>query len=160
MSDPINFFIDGRPYTSANSTVPGEGLLAIAGLSTDQVVLVAADGTRITDPHEDIEVHPGDRFTTEPVDGDSHAQLPIEIKYKVNGEPQTTIETRLSVRQILQDAGKAASIDVNQLDSYILENIGTGSKYENLNDIVIISNDDHFLAVHSGKTPVAVVSYQ
>lgn len=77
------------------------------------------------------------------------------IHYKVNGEQQTTTNATLSVEQILRAAGKAASIDLNQLNSYILENIINGRKYQNLADIVDISNDDEFLAVHSGATPVA-----
>ncbi len=81
---------------------------------------------------------------------------PIEIIYKVNGEQQSTTDANLTVQQILQKAGKAASIDLQQLDSYILENIQSSRKYAYLDDVVEIMNDDEFLAVHSGATPVAL----
>ena len=94
--------------------------------------------------------------TTEKPDQDSKPEDSIKIHYKVNGEQQVTTDATLTVEQILGAAGKAASIDVQQLDSYILENLGTGEKYESLDGIVEISNDDEFLAIHAGPTPVAL----
>ncbi|MYB34849.1 MAG: hypothetical protein F4X92_06965 [Gammaproteobacteria bacterium] len=83
------------------------------------------------------------------------SKIPVEIHYRVNGEQQTTTDSTLSVEQILRSAGKTASIELQQLDSYILENIKTGNKCESLTDMVNILNGDEFLAVHSGATPVA-----
>ena len=79
-----------------------------------------------------------------------------KIIYKVNGEQQTTADATLSVEQILRAAGEAASIDLQQLNSYILESIRTGRKYKSLGDTVEILNDDEFLAIHAGATPVAL----
>ena len=157
MADSIDFFIDDKPYTTYKATQPVADLLAIAGFSADQFFLIAPDGVKYSDAKQDVEIHSGDHFTTEKRDQDSKPQIPVEIHYRVNGEQQTTTDATLSVEQILRTAGKAASIDLQQLNSYILENIKTGKKYESLADIVEILNDDEFLAVHSGATPVALL---
>ena len=157
MAESIEFFIDDKPYSTLKVSQSVADILAIAGLSPDQFFLIAQDGTKLLDPNQNVDIHSGDRLTTEKRDRDSMPPFPIEIHYKVNGEPQTTTNATLSVEQILRAAGKAASIDINQLDSYILENIKTEKKYQNLADTVDISNDDEFLAVHSGATPVAFV---
>ena len=155
MADSIEFFIDDKPYSTRKVSQSLAEILAIAGLSPDQFFLISQDGTEHLDPKQNIDIHPGDRFTTKKRDRDSKPPVDKVIHYKVNGEQQTTTNATLSVEQILRAAGKPASIDLNQLNSYILENIKTGMKYQNLADIVDISNDDEFLAVHSGATPVA-----
>ena len=155
MAEPIEFFIDDKPYSTLKVSQSVADILAMAGLSSDQFFLISADGTELLDPKQSVDIHSGDRFTTEKRDRDSKPPFPKVIHYKVNGEQQTTNVSTLSVEQILRAAGKAASIDLNQPDSYILENIKTGQKYQHLAETVDILNDDEFLAVHSGATPVA-----
>lgn len=157
MADSIDFFIDDKPYTTYKATQPVADILAIAGLSADQFFLISANGVKYPDSKQNVVIHSGDHFTTEKRDRDTKPQTPVEIHYRVNGEQQTTTDVTLSVEQILRTAGKAASIDLQQLNSYILENIKTGKKYDHLTDIVDILNDDQFLAVHSGATPVALL---
>ena len=77
------------------------------------------------------------------------------IIFKVNGEEQTAEQGSLTVEAILRNAGSAASIDVAQIDSYFLENITDGHKYEDLDDVVVVKEGDQLLAVHVGRTPVA-----
>ena len=77
------------------------------------------------------------------------------IHYKVNGEELTTTDATLTVEIILTDAGDAASVDTSQLDSYTLENIADGRKYENPTDKVCVEDGDQFLAIYRGRTPVA-----
>lgn len=156
MADSIEFFIDDKPYSTRKVSLSVAEMLAIAGLSSEQFFLISQDGNKHLDPKQNIDIHSGDRFTTEKRDRDSKPPFDTVTHYKVNGEQQTTTNATLSVEQILRAAGKPASIDLNQLDSYILENIKTGKKYQNLTDIVDISDDDEFLAVHSGATPVAL----
>ena len=155
MADSIDFFIDDKPHTTSKATQSVADILAISGLSADQFFLISPDGVKYSDAKQNVEVHTGDHFTTKKRDRDSKPETPVEIHFRVNGEQQATTEAALSVEQILRTAGKAASIDLQQLNSYILENIKTGKKYESLTDIVNILNGDEFLAVHSGATPVA-----
>ena len=157
MADPIEFLIDSKPCTTNKATQTVADILAIADLSADEFILISPKGDKYLDVKQTVETHSGDHFTTEKRDRDSEPQIPVEIHYQVNGEQQTTIDFTLSVEQILRCAGKAASIELQQLNSYILENIKTGMKYENLTDIVDILNGDEFLAVHSGATPVALL---
>ena len=155
MADSIDFFIDDKPHTTYKATQSVADILAIAGLSADQFFLISPDGVKYSDAKQNVEIHAGEHFTTKKRDRDSKPETPVEIHYRVNGEHQTTTEVALSVEQILRTAGKAASIDLQQLNSYILEDIKTGKKYESLTGIVNILNGDEFLAVHSGATPVA-----
>ncbi len=155
MADSIEFFIDDKPHSARKVSLTVAEVLAIAGLSPDHFLLISQGGTEHLDPKQNIDIHSGDRVTTKKRDHDSKPTLDTVIHYKVNGEQQTTTNATLSVKNILRAAGKSASIDLNQLNSYILENINTGIKYRNLIDIVDITNDDEFLAVHSGATPVA-----
>ena len=155
MADLVEFFIDGKPYATPMGKYPVRDILSLAGLSADKFFLISPDGIKYSDAKQEIEIHPGDHFTTEKLDQDHKPETPVKIHYRVNGEQQTTNDATQTVEQILRRAGKAASIDLQQLKSYILENIKTGKKYESLTDMVEILNDDQFLAVHSGATPVA-----
>lgn len=157
MADSVDFFIDGKPHAAPKAAQSVADILAVAGLSPDQYYLISPDGIRYVDPKQNVEIHSGDHFTTEKRDRDTEPPSSLVIYYKVNGEQLSTTNATLSVEEILRTAGKAASIDLQQLNSYILENIKTGKKYENLADVVEILNDDQFLAVHSGATPVALV---
>jgi len=76
-------------------------------------------------------------------------------EYRVNGEPQSTGEDCLTVEQILVAAGNAASVYIEDLHRYYLEDVSGERKWMNLSDKVAISDGDRFLAVYAGKTPVA-----
>ena len=101
-----------------------------------------------------IDLTPGDRFTTRKRD-DSEKPVEKPILYTVNGEQNTTLKNPISLESILRNAGAGAAIDITDLGSYYLENMADGRKYENLDDLVTISNGDNFLAIHVGSTPVA-----
>lgn len=155
MADSIDFFINDKPYATDKTIQSVADLLAIADLSADRFFLISPDGTKRSNPEETVEIQTGDLFTTEKRERDPKPEPSVRIHYEVNGERQATAETDLSVERILRMAGKAASIDLQQMESYILENINTGKRYQNLSDVVNVVNGDQFLAVHSGATPVA-----
>ena len=157
MADSIEYFIDNKPFTTHEATRTVEEILSIVDLSAEQFYLISPDGTQYVDPKQNIEIRSGDRFITKKRDHDTKPPSPLVIYYSVNGEQQSTTSATLSVEDILRSAGKAASIDLQQLNSYILENIKTSKKYELLTAVVEILNDDQFLAVHSGATPVALL---
>lgn len=148
------FFIDGKPYKLEQSPEKVSALLSLAGTSANDALLVSKDGIEHGDPDELIEIAPGDHFTTKKRDG---SEKPIDkpIHYFVNGERNTTFENPLSLGFILRNAGAGAAIDVADLGNYYLENTADGRKYENLDDLVTLSDGDNFLAVHVGSTPVA-----
>lgn len=77
------------------------------------------------------------------------------IRFQVNGESLTTRAASRTVKEILEEAGAAASVDVKDLDSYFLENVTDGKKYEALSDPVKVCEGDKFVAIYTGKTPVA-----
>lgn len=151
MADLIEFYVNDKLYKTDKSSLSVAEVLAKAGLSADDHCLISSDDIRYSDLKQNVEIDADGRFTTEKQDSDCK---PL-IFYKVNGERLSTSTSMLTVEVILRDAGKAASIDQQQLNSYYLENIGTCKKYENLTDVVEIGDDDEFLAVHSGATPVA-----
>lgn len=74
-----------------------------------------------------------------------------EIRYTLDGEPQTTLEKELTANQILQAGG----IDVTQ--NYLIQLKGDGniSYKENLNQIIKMHNNMEFLANYSGATTVS-----
>lgn len=84
-----------------------------------------------------------------------YTEKTAETHYLVNGENQDTTKDELTVKDILKQAGKPASIDTDQIDQYILENINTGEKYSDLSTKVKIEEGESFIAIHSGPTPVA-----
>lgn len=77
------------------------------------------------------------------------------IHYLVNGERQRTEKNMLTVEEILRHAGAAAGIDVNDLGNYCLESVTNNRQYRNLAEEVKLEDGDQFLAVYSGRTPVA-----
>ena len=151
MADSIEFYVDDKLCESDKPVLSVAEILAKVSKSADKYYLISSDNTRYINPKQQLEVRPGDHFKTEKRDGD---KKPL-ISYKVNGEQLSTFKSTLTVEEILRAAGKAASVDLQQLDSYYLENIKTAKKYEHLADIVEIMDKDEFLAVHSGATPVA-----
>lgn len=153
MSENIKYFIDGKVFTTYESELTIDKILDEVGLSANQYYVVSKDGIEYRDPDQTIKINNGDSFETRKHE-DSQT-MDQAIRYKVNGEEQTTTENPLTVEMILRNAGATASIDVTQINSYFLENLASGHKYENLTDRVTIKEDDQFLAVHVGRTPVA-----
>lgn len=148
----VTYFVNGRAYDTDTPELTVSEVLQRAGVSPDRFYLVLKD-VEYRDPDKKIEIHDGDRFEAKLRD----RTPPVEkiIHYKVNGEEQTTEHATLTVEQILRNAGRAASIDVAQINDYYLESIDDGRKYENLADRVTIKEGNQFLAIHRGKTPVA-----
>ena len=77
------------------------------------------------------------------------------VDFEVNGEEQSSRQQTLTVEEILRRAGASAGIDITDLGSYYLERIRDDQKFEQLSDTVDIRQGDRFLAVYSGRTPVA-----
>lgn len=150
MKKSIEYYVDGKLFSTIKSELTVAEILAKAGVSFSQFYLVSEDDVEYRDPDKIIEIRSGDRFKTRK----QKDARPI-IHYKVNGETQTTEHESLTVEDVLRNAGAAASIDITQIDSYYLESIDSNHKYENLSDQVTIHEDEKFLAVHRGKTPVA-----
>lgn len=148
------FFIDGKPYKLERSPEKVSTLLHRAGTSAEDTFLVSEDGTQHGDPNELIDIAPGNHFKTRKRD-DSEKPVDKPIHYTVNGEPNTTFQNPLSLESILRNAGAGAAVDVADLGSYYLENTEDGRKYDNLDDLVTLSDGDNFLAIHVGSTPVA-----
>lgn len=154
MTTDAQFFIDGKPYKLEHSPEKVAALLHLAGTSASESVLVSKDGVEHGNPDELIDIAPGDEFWIKKRD-DSQKPVDKPIRYTVNGEANETIENPLSLEAILRNAGAGAAIDVSDLQSYYLENTADGRKYENLGDLVTISDGDNFVAIHVGSTPVA-----
>ena len=77
------------------------------------------------------------------------------VDYEVNGAKQRSEKGLLTMEEILRRAGAAAGIDIKELDNYYLDRFRDDQKFRNLSDMVKIEKDDKFLAVYSGRTPVA-----
>ena len=148
------FFTDGKPYRLKRTSETVSDILRMAGTSTRDAFLVTEDGIEHGNPDEYIDIKPGDCFQTRKR-GNSQGPVERRIRYTVNGEPNTTVENPISLKSILRHAGAGAAIDVSDLKSYYLENTEDGRRYEHLDDLVTISDGDHFLAIHVGSTPVA-----
>ena len=147
----ITYFVDGVAFATSDPLLTAGQVLADAGFSTGKFVLVSPKNGIYEDANTRIEIHEGDTFTVERR-GD---EAPTYIHYEVNGEDQRTAAATLTVEQILRRAGREASVDTKQIDSYFLQDLADGRKYENLNDEVSIKEGDRFLAVYRGSTPVA-----
>lgn len=154
MTAEVQFFVDGKPHELEHSPAKVSTLLHLAGTSATDAILVSEDGIEHGDPNELIDIAPGDQFWTKKRD-DPRKPIEKPIRYTVNGEENTTVETPLSLESILRNAGAGAAIDVSDLQSYYLEHTADGRKYENLDDMVTISDGDNFVAIHVGSTPVA-----
>ncbi len=154
MTSDGQFLIDGKPYRLEHSPAKVATLLRLASTSASEAILVSKDGVEHGDPDDLIDVAPGDEFWTKER-GEARKPVDRPIRYTVNGEENTSIENPLSLGSILRGAGAGAAIDVSDLQSYYLENTTDGRKYENLHDLVTISDGDNFVAIHVGSTPVA-----
>ena len=150
----IRFTINGQGFESPRGRVSVEWLLKQVGLGPGDTELVRqATGEEWTDPAAHVELHDGDRFEVKRR-GDKPPP-DARIRYTVNGEPQATTRTPLTVEEILRRAGTDAAIDLDQLESYYLDNVRTAQRYENLGDEVPIVDGDQFMALYAGPTPVA-----
>jgi hypothetical protein len=77
------------------------------------------------------------------------ATLRKTITYYVNGEPQTTTQDELTVREILSDAGFTPA------DEYRLTRDEGGHVYEDYNEEVPLHENEKFTATFLGPTPVS-----
>ena len=154
MTTDSQFYIDDKPYRLDRSPAKVSSLLQLAGTSAGEAILVSGNGIEHGSPDEPISIAPGDRFLTRKL-ADARKPDHKPVRYTVNGEENATTENPLSLEIILRNAGAGAAIDVSDLQSYYLENTADGRKYENLEDSVTVSDEDNFLAIHVGSTPVA-----
>ena len=154
MASESRFFIDDKPYKLEHNPAKVSWLLQLVGTSSDETVLISADGVEHDNPDEPIEIQPGDQFKTRKR-GVSDKPAQELIRYTVNGEESTTRVSPVLLETILRGAGPGAAIDLDDLGSYYLENTADGRKYENLNELVPVSDGDNFVAIHAGSTPVA-----
>ena len=151
----VHFTINGREFASRESHVTVAWLLQQIGLKPGDAVLERSDtGETWSDPSALVELRERDKFEAKPKRDPTPVPEP-RISYTVNGEPQVTEKTPLTVEEILRQAGADAAIDLNQLESYYLDNVRTGARYEDLDDEVPIADGDQFVALHAGRTPVA-----
>ncbi len=134
-------------FESPNQTV--ESLLKAVDDSVYDAVLITPDGIKHGNPNESILICDGDQFKVA-----SRTDY-LVVDYQVNGEEQKTSVNPVTVEKILEIAGRPASIDVNDLKSYYLENLLTEQKYDRLDEEVKLHKGDKFIAVHRGATPVA-----
>ncbi len=154
MAKSSHILIDGQQHETEVGPRKPSSLLQLAGKSAEDTSLVLEDGQVCANPDDPINVVSGQKFTTREQDpSDTPDDKPI--CYFVNGESNSTIENPLTVQSILQNAGAGAAIDTLELESYYLENTSDGRRYENLDDMVTITDGDNFLAIHVGSTPVA-----
>ncbi len=150
----IHFTINGQNFESSRKRVSVEWLLKQIGWRPKDAELVREDtGETWFDPSAEVELREGDKFEVKP----RRDPPPPEsrIHYTVNGEPQVTTKTPITLEEILRHAGADAAIDLNQLESYYLDNVRTAERYENLVDEVPIVDGDEFVALYAGPTPVA-----
>ncbi len=77
------------------------------------------------------------------------------VRYEVNGEPQTATTDKLAVSTILENAGRAASIDTRNLEDYYLQDLKTERRHDDPAEEITVHDGSRFLAVHRGATPVA-----
>lgn len=149
MAKTTEFFLDGKPLTTEKRQLTVRQLLEMAGQDAGAGYMVVKDTIEYADPNQSVEIGSGDKIETE-LKPDRSSTL----RYKVNGEDQTTERRELTVEEMLRRAGAPAGIDVNDLGSYFIEKLN-GGKFEKLSDRIAIANGDEFLAIHTGATPVA-----
>ena len=150
MGSEMKFDLNGTPQV-ANSPLSVRELLTMAGASTAEFCIEVVGGAVFCAPDHLVTIQDGDKLELKR----RSPAAPVDVHYKVNGEEQITRINRVSLETILREAGAAATIDINDLRSYYLENIADGSKHQNLDDLITIKDGEEFLAVHVGATPVA-----
>jgi len=154
MEKKFHIWIDEEQHMIEAGPKRPSTLLKLAGKSGTNTSLVQENGYECDDPDELINVESGDRFVTKKRISSFNSDEK-RVCYTVNGESLTTDKNPLPVGEILRNAGTSAAIDNSDLDSYYLENILDGRKYEQLDSLVSIVDGDNFMAIHVGSTPVA-----
>ena len=154
MAEEIKYTINGKGFTTPVPKRKVADLLSEINLTAQEFILVSPDNTEHGNPDELIDIHNGDAFTTKPKK-DKGSKGNQVIRYKVNGEELKTTISKMTVEEILKAAGKSASVNVNDLSNYFLQDLKSEHRYENLTDVVSISEGDQYLAVYRGKVPVA-----
>ena len=114
-------------------------ILSRIGRSADNYYLVSSTGREYHDPQEGVPATEGEKFQTKVTRKTNKI-----IHYRVNGEPQESDKSPLTVAQLLRQAGSEASIDTRTIDKYYLQNLSDGSKYEGLDTLVPIRDGDEF----------------
>lgn len=150
----IRFTINGQKFESPEERVSVEWLLKRVGSTPKDTELVREDsGETWSDPSAEVELRERDKFEGRPLQDPPPPKA--RIHFRVNGEALVTTKTALTLEEILRLAGADAAIDLDELESYYLDNLGTDEMYENLGDEVPIVDGDEFVALYAGKTPVA-----
>jgi len=150
MSTNVDFFLNGKASIT-ESPASVRKLFRMAGVPLDAGYSVYRDGDWYSEPDHCVYIRHGDKLETR-LDKLARRE---SFHYSVNGEKQIATTNPLSVETILRQAGAIASVDINDLGSYFIENVVDGSKYLNLKDLVTVKDSDKFLAIHRGATPVA-----
>ena len=150
----IHLTINGKSFECPQERVSVAWLLEQVGRTTKDAELVREDtGETWCALSTEVELRDGDSFEVK-ARLDPPAREP-GIHYTVNGEPQVTTKTPMTLEEILRVAGADAAIDLGQLESYYLDNVRTAERYEHLDDDVPIVDCDQFVALYAGPTPVA-----
>ncbi len=150
----IHFTLNGKTFESTKEQVSVEWLLQRVGLkSEDAAIFRTGTDEAWTKPSDVVKLREGDDFTAK--DRQTPSEPMVGIRYAVNGEAQVASISPLALEEILRRAGADAAIDLNELQSYYLDNVRSGDRYENLDDEVPIVDGDQFVALHAGPTPVA-----
>ena len=146
------YFVDGKHQQTDKPSLPQRQILENAGYSSNDYYLISESGREYRQPDDQVPIAEGEKFEVKPLRSQPSGGV---IRYTVNGEQQTAKQSPISLKIILEKAGRAAGVDPADLDSYRLENIVTGDRYNNPNDFVPIHDGDNFVAIYTGATPVA-----
>ena len=146
------YFVNGRPQNTAEKALRQHEILEKAGYSSTKYFLISEKGSEYRQADDQVPIAEGEKFEAKPLRDE-----PIEsiIHYEVNGECQITTLTPVALQIILENAGRDAGIDSDDLKHYRLENVTTGDRYNNLDDLIPVQDGDKFVAIHTGATPVA-----
>lgn len=148
----ISYFVDGRLQQSDRDALSQREILEKAGYAEAEYYLIGEDGAEYRSPDDKVSLKDREKFEVKPLRGTAPSDV---IHYKVNGEHQTAEASPVLLRDILEEAGRKAGIEPNDLERYRLENSDTGAKYAELDERVPIRDGDQFVAIYVGKTPVA-----
>ena len=146
------YFVNEAPQHSDEKILRQQEILEKAGYSSKEYYLISENGSEYRESDEQVPIREGEKFEAKPRREKPNGDL---IHYEVNGEPQTTKKSPISLEIILTKAGRDAGIDPAEPQSYRLENVATGDRYEKLDELVPVHDGDKFVAIHTGPTPVA-----
>lgn len=148
----ITYFVDGKPQQSERDARFQKEILERAGFAPGRYRLIGENGAEYRRPDERVSLADGEKFEIKPLRETAPSG---EIRYAVNGEPQTAAASPVPLREILEQAGREAGIEPDDLERYRLENPATEARYAALDEPVPIRDGDKFVAIYIGKTPVA-----